>query len=512
MGPGALLTHLGNRGLPGLPGPAACNNLTRLVFTTGQGRSFAINCSGFGEYGADPAVLDSGFGRNFFPPVISFAVPIRVKISFTITAILDVVWDNPLLRWRPEECEGVTKMSVAARNLWLPDIFIIEFTEVEKTPRGLTAFVSNEGRVRYQKPMKVASLCNLDIFYFPFDQQNCTLTFRSHLYTADNLLLGMGKEVWEIEAASRNTIQVRGEWELLNITKATPKMSLGANLHDQIVFYVAIRRRPRLYVLHLLVPSGFLVAIDALSFYLRAENMHRAPFKVALLLGYNAFLLLMNDLLPFGGHALISVYFALCLSLMVAGLLETIFVTHLLHQTPTQPPRLPRWLRSRLLRRPAGPARARPPGERLPRPRPLRVPLQPGAESPPSPQARRSHETRWRRRQARRRRRRAGAPGRRAPGGSRGRSRACASGSSWTPCSSASTCSSWPPPSSPSSCSGAPRRPGVLAASSSRASPRRLRPPAPARPLLSVTRSQVTKSLLPSSYPGPVPLLGVVLS
>uniref|UniRef100_A0A8C9JXP0 5-hydroxytryptamine receptor 3D n=1 Tax=Panthera tigris altaica TaxID=74533 RepID=A0A8C9JXP0_PANTA len=134
---------------------------------------------------------------------------------------------------------------------------------------------------------------------------------------------------------------------------------------------VAIRRRPRLYVINLLVPSGFLVAIDALSFYLPIESENRAPFKMTLLLGYNVFLLMMNDLLPATGTPLISmwnlvrkgilekdplgkeetqsVYFALCLSLMVVSLLETIFITYLLHLATTQPPPMPQWLHSLLL-------------------------------------------------------------------------------------------------------------------------------------------------------------------
>lgn len=43
------------------------------------------------------------------------------------------------------------------------------------------------------------------------------------------------------------------------------------------------------------------MAIDALSFYLPAESENRAPFKITLLLGYNVFLLMMNDLLPISG-------------------------------------------------------------------------------------------------------------------------------------------------------------------------------------------------------------------
>ncbi|KAM4862491.1 LOW QUALITY PROTEIN: 5-hydroxytryptamine receptor 3C-like [Urocitellus parryii] len=169
--------------------------------------------------------------------------------------------------------------------------------------------------------MQVTSICSLDIFYFPFDQQNCTLTFvLSHKQTA-------------------------------------PEITEGAKLYDQIVFYVAIRCRPRLYVTNLLVPSGFLMAIDALSFYLPAKNQNRAPFKMTLLLGYKVFLL--------GQFSIISlpseVYFALCLSLMVASLLETIFITYLLHLTSTQPPPMPGWLHS-LLRHCTSPRRCCPPG------------------------------------------------------------------------------------------------------------------------------------------------------
>ena len=44
-----------------------------------------------------------------------------------------------------------------------------------------------------------------------------------------------------------------------------------------------------------------------------------------------------------------GVYFALCLSLMVLSLLETIFITYLLHLATTQPPPMPHWLYSLLL-------------------------------------------------------------------------------------------------------------------------------------------------------------------
>ncbi|XP_003412930.2 5-hydroxytryptamine receptor 3C [Loxodonta africana] len=329
----------------------------------GRGDTFTINCSGFDQHGVDPAAFQAVFDRKAFRPVINYSIPTKVNISFALSAILgvdaqlqlltsflwlDMIWDNPFISWNPEECANINKLTLLAENLWLPDIFIMESMDVDQTPPGLTAYVSSGGQIHYSKPMRVTSICNLDIFYFPFDQQNCTFTFSSFLYTVDRMLLGMDKEVWEISNTSRNVIQTQGEWELLRINKATPKMSVGSNVYDQIIFYVAIRRRPSLYVINLLVPSGFLVAIDALSFYLPAESENRAPFKMTLLLGYNVFLLTMNDLLPASGTPLISVYFALCLSLMVVSLLEIIFITYLLHLATTQHPPIPQWLHSLL--------------------------------------------------------------------------------------------------------------------------------------------------------------------
>ncbi|MBW01128.1 5-hydroxytryptamine receptor 3C, partial [Eschrichtius robustus] len=319
------------------------------LLSTGRANTFSINCSVFDQRGVDPAVFQAIFNQKDFRPVINYSIPTHINISFTLSASLKVIWSHPFISWDPEECGDISKLTLTAENLWFRDIFIVESNDVDHTLDGLSACVTNEGRVVYNKPMQVTSICSLDI-YFSFDQKNCTLTFSSFLYTGDGKhVAGHGQEVWEITDTSRDTGHTQGEWELLGINKATPKISVGSSLFDQIMFYVAIRRRPSLYVINLLVPSSFLIAIDALSFYLPAESDSRAPFKMTLLLGYNVFLLMMNDLLPASGTSLISVYFALCLSLMVVSLLETIFITYLLHLATIQPPPMPRSLHPLLL-------------------------------------------------------------------------------------------------------------------------------------------------------------------
>uniref|UniRef100_A0A673UJ20 5-hydroxytryptamine receptor 3C n=1 Tax=Suricata suricatta TaxID=37032 RepID=A0A673UJ20_SURSU len=313
------------------------SHLMGSLLSTGRSNTFTINCSGFDQHGVGPAVFQTIFNQKDFHPVMNDSIPTQVNISFTLSAILDLqvssITSLLFSIWDPEKCGAISKLTVTIENLWLPDIFIVESTDVDQTPEGLSTYVTNDGHIVYNKPMR----------------QNCTLTFSSFLYTVENMVLGMEKEMWEIADMSRDIVRTQGEWEFLGIDKATPKMSVGSSLFYQIMFYVAIRRRPSLYVISLLVPSSFLISIDALSFYLPPESKNRAPLKITLLLGYNVFLLMTNKLLPASGTFLISVYFALCLSLMVVSLLETIFITYLLYMATTQPPPMPQWLYSLLL-------------------------------------------------------------------------------------------------------------------------------------------------------------------
>ncbi|XP_068824834.1 5-hydroxytryptamine receptor 3C-like [Capricornis sumatraensis] len=322
----------------------------------GRRDTFTINCSGFDQHGVDPAAFQAAFARRAFRPATNVSIPIRVNISFTLSAIMEVdaqlqlrtsflwlnmIWYNPFITWNPEECGGIRKLGMATKNLWLPDIFTEELMDTDQTPPVLMAYVNSNGHIKYSKPMRVTSICNLDIFYFPFDEQNCTLTFRSFIYTMEKMVLDMEQDAQEILETTKNIVWSKGEWEIL------PAFSSIASLSPP--YQVAIRRRPTLYVINLLVHSSFLFTIEALSFYLPVESKNHASFKMTLLLGYNIFLLMMNDLLPSSSTSLISVYFALCLSLMVLSLLETIFISYLLHLATTQPPPMPRWLHSLLL-------------------------------------------------------------------------------------------------------------------------------------------------------------------
>lgn len=69
--------------------------LTHSMSTTGWGSTFTIKCTKFGQHGAYPTLLDSVFDRKAFRPTANFSIPTLINISFTLSAILGVVSDDP---------------------------------------------------------------------------------------------------------------------------------------------------------------------------------------------------------------------------------------------------------------------------------------------------------------------------------------------------------------------------------------------------------------------------------
>ncbi|KAM4772411.1 5-hydroxytryptamine receptor 3A-like [Rhinophrynus dorsalis] len=313
------------------------------------------------ESGPSYESLQQVFDKKSLRPTLDYNRATSVNISFTLYAVLGVnekaqilttflwlrlFWHHELLTWNPEKCGSVQKISLPVEYIWTPDIIVYEFIDEDKSQRTPFVYVNHTGSIRYDRMLRVVSSCNLGIFNFPFDVQNCSLTFGSYMHTVKDIRLGLALPVEQILQNSLQYLETSGEWELLRIEGSPDILRFDIDEWDIITFWVVIRRRPVLYVVNLLIPSAFLMLIDILSFYLPPHSTDRASFKMTLLLGYTVFLLIMNDLLPStaNGTPLIGIYFSVCLALLVLSLLETVIITYVLHQGTAKSISVPSWV------------------------------------------------------------------------------------------------------------------------------------------------------------------------
>lgn len=173
--------------------------LTELLFVCfvlPQGFVAALNCSSPTASALFRELERNLFSQHLVRPVKSFSTPINITLHITVVGILGLdeksqtlrtflwevlEWDIYGLNWDEQEC-GTKRVSVPREKLWIPDILIAEFLgdgNAQKTPY---VYLYNTGHVYDDKPISVVSSCLLNIYTFPFDIQNCSLTFGSYLH------------------------------------------------------------------------------------------------------------------------------------------------------------------------------------------------------------------------------------------------------------------------------------------------------------------------------------------
>ncbi|CAN2388269.1 serotonin-gated cation-selective channel activity [Pristimantis euphronides] len=280
-------------------------------------------------------------------PVKNWSQTTTVYIDLFVHAVLDVdgqnqklttsiwyrqMWKDEFLAWNSSQFDGIGEISLPLSAVWVPDIVINEFIEDGKSPDLPYVYVSSLGTIRNYKPMQVVSACNLETYAFPFDIQNCSLTFSSCLHTVNDLNLSIWRSYEEI-SNDKSIFINDGEWELLSVPSSYEILHTHGGSFAQVQFNLVIRRRPLLYIVGLLVPSILLMIVDLMSFYLPPDSGTRIMFKTSILVGYTVFRVNMADELPATTLSvpLIGVFFIVCMALMVLSLGKSIVVIKILH-------------------------------------------------------------------------------------------------------------------------------------------------------------------------------------
>ncbi|XP_074898327.1 acetylcholine receptor subunit beta isoform X2 [Buteo buteo] len=296
--------------------------------------------------------------------------------ELTTKVYLDLSWRDPRLQWDPRAHGGVGVLRVPAEHLWLPDVGLENNNDGEfGVSLGVRAVITPDGSVRWRPPALYRSRCPIRVSHFPFDWQNCSLVFRSGSYGPEELglrLAGGDTPGGGAQAALPADFQENGQWELCH---RSGRHHAGPS-HEDVTFYLVIRRKPLFYIVNVLVPCVLITLLAVVVFYLPPDAGEKMTLSLFALLTLTVFLLLLADKVPATSLAvpLIGRYLTGTLVLLTLCVILSVGVLNLHHRSPathTMPP----WARRLLL-------------QRLP---PLLGLRCPPAESPPDPPAPRGH-------------------------------------------------------------------------------------------------------------------------
>ncbi|XP_061787704.1 5-hydroxytryptamine receptor 3A-like [Nerophis lumbriciformis] len=280
-------------------------------------------------------------------PVLDHTRPTSVELTVVLYAILGVnektqtfipfiwkfmVWNNDHIFWDPAQFCGITDFTIPQGLLWKPDIFIEEMTEKDDSPPNPYIILRHNGSASFEQDMRVVSTCKLDVHKFPFDTQQCNMTFGSMAHDSYQMRIIPVFNSSRATESTKENLQSQGEWEFLHLSVSNNNFSHDGRLWDQLVFTFVIKRRPLLHVINFLLPILFFLCLDLASYFIPDHRGEKLSFKVTVLLAISVLLLILNDILPSMSNKtpLIATYCIVIFAMMLLSLLETILVTHLM--------------------------------------------------------------------------------------------------------------------------------------------------------------------------------------
>ncbi|XP_060067251.1 neuronal acetylcholine receptor subunit alpha-9-like [Ylistrum balloti] len=253
-------------------------------------------------------------------------------------------WNDCSMKWNVSDYDGIDHFSVPYDAIWIPDISLYDSASDEVMMPGkedYKATVSNDGTVNYNFPTVLKSICRVDVTYFPFDAQSCSLKFGSWSHHGFEIDLINLKEEADLSYYVRHN-----EWELTGMPAQRNVLYYACcpAPYPDITYSINIRRKSQFYVMTVLFPCILTSIVATLSFILPAESGEKVSLGITVLLSLAVFLLLVSESMPASSDSFpyIGMYFAASMVLVSLSCTMTVIVL-MFHSRGCSGRKIPLW-------------------------------------------------------------------------------------------------------------------------------------------------------------------------
>ena len=133
----------------------------------------------------------------------------------------------------------------------------------------LGVVVDNNGSIFFSQPVRIDSTCAMNIADFPFDDQECNITFGS--WTMDNTLMQL--DLTEGDGIDLSPLTKNNMWNVLHIYGEVLNQSHSwqDNPFSTAVYSIKVRRKSLFYVVNYILPPVAITLLSLLLFLIPPE-------------------------------------------------------------------------------------------------------------------------------------------------------------------------------------------------------------------------------------------------
>ncbi|XP_061581208.1 neuronal acetylcholine receptor subunit alpha-9-II [Cololabis saira] len=250
-------------------------------------------------------------------------------------------WHDPYLKWNKEDYDGLEVIHIPSSLVWRPDLVLYNKADDDFSgPMDTNVRLRYNGEITWDAPAITKSSCVVDVSYFPFDSQECNLTFGSWTYNGNQVDIIMGMDSGDLSDFVENV-----EWEChgMPATKNVIMYGCCSDPYPDITYTVLLQRRSSFYIFNLLLPCFLISFLAPLGFYLPADSGEKVSLGVTVLLALTVFQLMVAESMPPSESVpLIGKYYIATMTMVTASTALTIFIMNI-HFCGAEAKPVPHW-------------------------------------------------------------------------------------------------------------------------------------------------------------------------
>ncbi|XP_065071937.1 neuronal acetylcholine receptor subunit alpha-10-like [Rhopilema esculentum] len=208
-------------------------------------------------------------------------------------------WNDHRLKWNTSQFGNIDDISVDKDIIWKPDMALynnakenFQLLSVEAQEKII---VTHSGNCFWAIPFVFRTICQLNVKYFPFDEQSCQFEIGSWAYTGDVFNISYKNPQGDLSQYSENSA-----WKVLKIDVAHKigYYQCCPEPFPSIIYTMQLRRRSRHYIYKIFIPTLLIALLAIFSFFLPSSSGERVTLLSTNFVSLAFFIMSLSTLVP----------------------------------------------------------------------------------------------------------------------------------------------------------------------------------------------------------------------
>ncbi len=162
--------------------------------------------------------------------------------------------------------------------------------------KQIRVLLSYTGHVHWEPGGIFMTTCDIDIRYFPFDDQACLIQLGAWAYYSARMNLTNASN-----RIATHDFKLNGEWDIYktrSVWKETILPCCPDTRYPYVEFTLYLRRRHTFYVMNIILPCTLLSVLVMIVFCLPPDAGEKISLGISVLLAFTVFLLMVAENVP----------------------------------------------------------------------------------------------------------------------------------------------------------------------------------------------------------------------